>query len=46
MRVLREAKQPVPKELVQLGQQAARGPTKEKMQQELETSPWGIPALR
>jgi len=44
VRVLREAKQPVPKELVQLGQQA--GPTKEKMGQELETSPWGIPALR
>ena len=42
VRVLREAKQHVPAELVQLGQ-AARGP--KKTAQEHEPSPWGIPTL-
>ena len=42
VRVLREAKQHVPAELVQLGQ-AARGP--KKTAQDHEPSPWGIPTL-
>ena len=44
MRVLREAKQHVPAELVQLGQ-AAKGPKKAAGAQEHEPSPWGIPTL-
>jgi len=43
VRVLREAKQHVPAELVQLGQ-AGRGP-KKAAAQEHEPSPWGIPTL-
>ena len=44
VRVLREAKQHVPAELVQLGQ-AAKGPKKAAGAQEHEPSPWGIPTL-